>query len=37
MNFHTDKWIMEQVYKHWEKALEIYPKDNIVGIFLCGS
>ena len=37
MNYHNDEWIMEQVTRHWNEALKLYPKYRIVGIFLCGS
>ena len=29
--------IMEGVHDHFEEALQYFPKDNIVGIFLQGS
>lgn len=37
MNFHTDKWIMEQLREHYLEALTIFPKDKILGIFIQGS
>ncbi len=37
MNFHSDEWIMEQVYRHWNEAQKIYPRNRLVGIFLQGS
>ena len=37
MNFHSDEWIMEKLKEHYEEALEIYPEERIVGIFLQGS
>ena len=37
MNFHSDKWIQEQVYRHYQEALKLYPKERIVGVFLQGS
>lgn len=37
MNYHSDEWIMERVKEHYEEALEYFPEDRIVGIFLQGS
>ena len=37
MNFHTDEWIMDRVREHYNEALEYFPEDRIVGIFLQGS
>lgn len=37
MNFHSDEWIMEEVKKHYEEALTIFPKERILGIFYQGS
>lgn len=37
MNFHSDKWIMEQLDRHYQEALARYPADRIVGVFLQGS
>lgn len=36
-NFHSDEWIMEQVKRHYQEALELYPADRIIGIFCQGS
>lgn len=36
-NFHSDEWIMEQVNRHYQEALTLFPKDRIVGVFLQGS
>jgi hypothetical protein len=33
----TDKYIMEQMEKHYKCALELFPEDRIVGIFIQGS
>ena len=33
----TDKEIKERMEKHWARALELYPEDRIVGLFLQGS
>lgn len=33
----TDKEIRERMMKHWNRALELYPKERIVGLFLQGS
>ena len=37
MNFHSDEWIMEQVKRHYDEALTLFPKDRIIGVFLQGS
>ena len=37
MNFHSDEWIMEQVQRHYDEALRLFPEDRIVGVFLQGS
>ena len=37
MNFHSDEWIMDRVREHYNEALEYFPEDRIVGIFLQGS
>jgi predicted nucleotidyltransferase len=36
-NFHNDEWIMKRVEEHYKEALEHFPEDRIVGIFLQGS
>jgi predicted nucleotidyltransferase len=36
-NFHNDEWIMKRVEEHYKEALEYFPEDRIVGIFLQGS
>ena len=36
-NFHSDEWIMEQVKRHYQEALTLFPEDRIVGVFLQGS
>lgn len=36
-NFHSDEWIMEQLNRHYQEALTLFPEDRIVGIFLQGS
>ena len=36
-NFHSDKWIRERVNEHLTEAHLMFPKDQIVGIFLQGS
>lgn len=36
-NFHSDEWIMEQVNRHYQEALTLFPEDRIVGVFLQGS
>ena len=37
MNFHSDEWIMEQLQRHYDEALSLFPEDRIVGVFLQGS
>lgn len=37
MNFHSDEWIMDRLYEHYQEALTIFPKDKILGIFIQGS
>lgn len=37
MNYHSDKWVMEQVQRHYNEALKIYKKEQIIGIFVQGS
>lgn len=37
MNYHSDKWVMDKVQKHYQEALELYPADRIIGIFCQGS
>lgn len=36
-NFHSDEWIMEQMNRHYQEALTLFPEDRIVGVFLQGS
>lgn len=36
-NFHSDEWIMEQLNRHYQEALTLFPEDRIVGVFLQGS
>lgn len=36
-NFHSDEWIMEQLNRHYQEALALFPEDRIVGVFLQGS
>lgn len=36
-NAHSDKWIKENVWQHFEEAKNYFPYDNIVGIFYQGS
>lgn len=36
-NFHDDEWIMKKVEEHYKEALEHFPEDRIVGVFLQGS
>lgn len=37
MNFHSDKWVMEQINRHYNNALSLYAKDQIIGVFCQGS
>ena len=37
MNFHTDEWVMEKLNDHYQEALQYFPEDRIVGIFVQGS
>ena len=37
MNYHSDQWIMDRVWEHYNEALEHFPEDRIVGIFYQGS
>ena len=37
MNFHSDKWIMENVIHHLHEAESFVPREHIVGIFYQGS
>ena len=36
-NFHSDEWIMEQLNRHYQEVLALFPEDRIVGVFLQGS
>lgn len=37
MNFHSDKWVMKQIDRHYEFACDLYNEKNIVGLFCQGS
>lgn len=37
MNYHTDEWAMEQIYRHLDYALSLYEKNQIIGVFCQGS
>lgn len=37
MNFHTDEWIMNRMWEHYNDALTQYPKERIVGVLYQGS
>lgn len=37
MNFHSDEWIMDRVWEHYNDALKHFPKDRIVCLVLQGS
>lgn len=37
MNFHTDEWIMNKMWEHYNDALTQYPEHRIIGIFYQGS
>ena len=36
-NFHSDEWIMEQIERHYQEALKLFPEEQIFGVFLYGS
>ena len=36
-NFHSDEYIMNGIYKHYQEALNYFPENRIVGIFCQGS
>ena len=36
-NFHTDEWIMARLKEHYDEALEHFPENQIVGVFIQGS
>lgn len=37
MNYHTDEWINDKLAEHYNEALEYFPEERIIGIFLQGS
>ena len=37
MNYHDNQWIMEQICRHYNYALTLYEKSQIVGVFCQGS
>lgn len=37
MNYHSDEWIMGELERHHQKAVEKYGNDRILGTFLYGS
>lgn len=37
MNYHSDDWIMDRLQEHYKEALNFFPEDRIVGLFLQGS
>ena len=37
MNYHSDEWIMEKVFEHFQEAKTIIPEQHIVSIALQGS
>ena len=37
MNFHSDEWIKENLERHYQEALTLFPKEQILGVFLQGS
>lgn len=37
MNYHSNQWIMQQLYRHEQEALKRYKENQIVGIFCQGS
>lgn len=34
MNFHSDEWIFNKLKEHYKEALNFFPEDRIVGLFL---
>lgn len=36
-NYHSDKWILDNVNDHYKESLEYFPESRIVGIFYQGS
>jgi hypothetical protein len=37
MNYHSDEWINKQILRHYNEAIKLYLKDNIIGVFCQGS
>ena len=37
MNYHSDKWIAERLWEHFQEANTIFSQDKILGIFIQGS
>lgn len=37
MNYHTDRWIQEQIQQHYNFALTLYKPEQIIGVFCQGS
>ena len=37
MKYHSDKWIAERLWEHFQEARTIFPQDKILGIFIQGS
>ena len=37
MNYHSNQWIMQQLYRHEQEALKRYKENQIIGIFCQGS
>lgn len=37
MNYHSDEWIANRMQEHYNKVLQYYPENNIIGLFLFGS
>lgn len=37
MNYHNDKWVMEQIERHYQFATTLYKPEQIVGVFCQGS
>lgn len=37
MNFHSDKWVMENIQSHYSDSLTHFSENNVVGIFCQGS
>ena len=37
MNFHSDEWVKENLERHYQEVLTLFPKEQILGVFQQGS